>query len=113
MAPPVQRKALGQITGIGYAYPAPRGAHRLTGTRVPDVALKDGRLYEALRGGRFVVITPGTYEGPGVREGWLTVERWAGDCRTTVLVRPDGYVAWAAEGADAAGIEEAVARYLG
>ncbi len=60
-----------------------------------------------------MLITPRTYEGPGVREGWLTVERWAGDRRTTVLVRPDGYVAWAAEGADAAGIEEAVARYLG
>ncbi|MFE9687755.1 FAD-dependent monooxygenase [Streptomyces sp. NPDC006285] len=113
MTPPAQRKALGQITGIGYAYPAPRGAHRLTGTRVPDVTLKDGQLYEALRGGRFVVITSETYEGPGVREGWLTVEHWAGDRRTTVLVRPDGYVAWAAEDADAAGIKEAVARYLG
>ncbi|MBX9362286.1 FAD-dependent oxidoreductase, partial [Streptomyces sp. WAC04114] len=88
-------------------------AHPLTGTRAPDVALKDGRLYEALRGGRFVLVTAGTYEGPGVREGWLTVKRWASDRRTTVLVRPDGYVAWAAEAADAAGIEEAVARYAG
>lgn len=112
MAPPAQRKALGQITGIGYAYPAPRGAHRLTGTRVPDVALKNGRLYEALRGGRFVLITDGTYASPGGREGWLTVKRWASGRRTTVLVRPDGYVAWAAEAADAAAIEKALARQL-
>ncbi|MFF0886928.1 FAD-dependent monooxygenase [Streptomyces sp. NPDC003456] len=109
-APPLQRKALGQITGIGYTYPAPRGAHRLVGRRAPDVALRDGRLYEALRGGRFVLITPGKYDGPGAGEGWLTVERWASDRRTTVLVRPDGYVAWAAEAADAAEIEQALAR---
>ncbi|MFF4355836.1 FAD-dependent monooxygenase [Streptomyces sp. NPDC001604] len=110
---PARRRAVGQITGIGYRYPAPRGAHRLTGTRVPDVALKDGRLYEALRGGRFVLITPEAYEDQGTRKGRLTVERWASDRRTTVLVRPDGYVAWAADSADAARIEEAVARYLG
>ncbi|WP_019324389.1 FAD-dependent monooxygenase, partial [Streptomyces sp. TOR3209] len=112
LVPPVRRKVLGQLTGIGYAYPAPRGAHRLTGTRVPDVALRDGRLHEALRGGRFVLITPCAYEGPGARDGRLTVGRWAGDRRTTVLVRPDGYVAWAAERADTADIEEAVVRAL-
>ncbi|MFH9433222.1 FAD-dependent monooxygenase [Streptomyces rochei] len=112
LVPPVRRKALGQLTGIGYAYPAPRGAHRLTGTRVPDVALRDGRLHEALRGGRFVLITPCAYEGPGAHDGRLTVGRWAGDRRTTVLVRPDGYVAWAAERADTADIDEAVVRAL-
>lgn len=57
-----------------------------------------------------MLITDGTYEGPGVREGWLTVKRWASDRRTSVLVRPDGYVAWAAETADAAAIEQALAR---
>ncbi|CAL9280975.1 FAD-dependent monooxygenase [Streptomyces sp. SudanB91_2054] len=112
LVPPVRRRALGQLTGIGYAYPAPRGAHRLTGTRVPDVALRDGRLHEALRGGRFVLITPCAYDGPGAHDGRLTVGRWAGDRRTTVLVRPDGYVAWAAERADTADIEEAVVRAL-
>lgn len=112
VTPPARRKVLGRVTGIGYAYPAPRGAHRLTGTRVPDVSLKDGWLHEALRGGRFVLIAPGTHEGPVVREGRLTVKHRAGDRRTTVLVRPDGYVAWAAEDADVAEAEEAVARYL-
>nr|WP_107905432.1 FAD-dependent monooxygenase [Streptomyces chartreusis] len=105
IARPVRTKALAQISGIGYRYPAPRGAHRLVGTRIPDVALKSGRLYEALRGGRFVLITPETrYERD--HQDWLTVERWAGESRTTVLVRPDGYVAWAAEDADTAAIEK-------
>jgi len=110
---PARRKAAGQITGIGYAYGAPRGSHRLTGTRVPDVALEIGRLYEALRGGRFVLITPEAYDDGQGRKDRLTVERWAGDRRTTVLVRPDGYVAWAAESADPAAIEAAVAAHVG
>lgn len=112
-AKPAQRRALGQITGIGYRYPAPRGTHRLTGTRAPDVALAGGRLYEALRGGRFVLITPEAYEGQGAHKDRLAVERWASDRRTTVLVRPDGYVAWAADSTDATGIEEAVAQHIG
>ncbi|GGX13643.1 FAD-dependent monooxygenase [Streptomyces chartreusis] len=110
IARPVRTKALAQISGIGYRYPAPRGAHRLVGTRVPDVALESGRLYEALRGGRFVLIAPRALPEPyGIRAGredLPAVERWAGGSRTTVLVRPDGYVAWAAEDADAAAIEK-------
>ncbi|NUQ98851.1 MAG: FAD-dependent oxidoreductase, partial [Streptomyces sp.] len=110
---PARRRAVGQITGIGYRYPAPRGAHRLTGTRVPDVALKGGRLYEALRGGRFVLITPEAYEDQGARKDRLAVEHWASDRRTALLVRPDGYVAWAADSADAQAIEEELAAHVG
>ena len=117
VARPVQRKALGQVSGIGYRYPAPRGAHRLTGTRVPDVALTGGRLYEALRGGRFVLITPEVtseaYDGQGTRKDRLTVAHWASDRRTTVLVRPDGYVAWAADAADPARVEAALVAHVG
>ncbi|MFI6354957.1 FAD-dependent monooxygenase [Streptomyces sp. NPDC050743] len=111
---PARRKVAGQVTGVGYRYPAPRGAHRLTGTRVPDVALAGGdRLYEALRGGRFVLITPEPYEaGPG-RADRLTVAHWASGRRTTVLVRPDGYAAWAADSAGAADTEAAVAAHVG
>ncbi|WP_030609801.1 FAD-dependent monooxygenase [Streptomyces fulvoviolaceus] len=111
---PARRRMIGQVTGIGFRYGAPRGAHRLTGTRVPDVALADdGRLYEALRGGRFVLITPEAYDDQGAHKDRLTVERWAGDRRTTVLVRPDGYVAWAADSADVGAIEAALAAHVG
>ncbi|MEN3361755.1 MAG: hypothetical protein V7637_5737, partial [Mycobacteriales bacterium] len=49
--PPIAHKAAGVISGIGIDYPgAPRAA---------DVPLKDsGRLYEALRDGKFVLLTP-------------------------------------------------------
>ncbi|MEU4042620.1 FAD-dependent monooxygenase [Streptomyces antibioticus] len=115
VAAPARRRAVGQITGIGFRYPAPRGAHRLTGTRVPDVALAGGgRLHEALRGGKFVLITPGNHAGAGAdREGRLAVERWAGDRRTVLLVRPDGYVAWAADGADAKAVDAALSAHVG
>ncbi|WP_409000463.1 aromatic-ring hydroxylase C-terminal domain-containing protein [Streptomyces europaeiscabiei] len=90
-------------------------------TRVPDVRLTTGRLYESLREGRFVLITPRTalpawgIDSPS-RKGRLAVETWASDRRTTVLVRPDGYAAWAAdstEGADAATVEAALTAWLG
>ncbi|MFB7336585.1 FAD-dependent oxidoreductase [Streptomyces adustus] len=111
---PARRKAIGQITGIGVRYPAPKGAHRLTGARVPDLALADGgRLYEALRGGRFVLVTPEAYEEPGARKDRLAVTHWAGGRRTALLVRPDGYVAWAADTADAAAIEAALTAHVG
>ncbi|WDV51712.1 FAD-dependent monooxygenase [Streptomyces coeruleorubidus] len=111
---PARRKALAQVTGIGYRYPAPRGSHRFTGRRVPDVALAgDARLHEAMRGGRFVLITPEPYRAGDGREDRLAVERWASDRRTTVLVRPDGYAAWAADVADTRAIEAAVAAHVG
>ncbi|MFI0541712.1 FAD-dependent monooxygenase [Streptomyces sp. WSLK1-3] len=113
---PARRRMLGRLTGIGYKYPAARSAHPLTGTRAPDVPLANGgRLYESLRGGRFVLITP----DPGACDCWaahkdrLAAEHWATSRRTTVLVRPDGYVAWAAEGANGQGIEVALAEHLG
>ncbi|WP_077801127.1 FAD-dependent monooxygenase [Streptomyces sp. JHA26] len=119
---PARRRAVGHLTGVGLRYPAPRGSHRLTGTRVPDVALAGGgRLYEALRGGRFVLIGPETgpgregeaYRAGAGREDRLAVEHWASGRRTTVLVRPDGYVAWAADAAGAAETEAAVAAHVG
>ena len=92
------------VSGIGIAYAAPRGEHRLAGRRAPDVRLSPGkagetRLYETLRGGRFVLLTPA---GADAAIG----HRWAGRVdRATpadatlpmMLVRPDGYVAWATD----------------
>ncbi|MEU6989591.1 FAD-dependent monooxygenase [Streptomyces sp. NPDC046465] len=104
-APAARTKALGQITGVGITYPAPKGAHRLVGRRAPDVALKEGRLYGALRAGRFVLVTPA---GEERATGRAVPAHWASDRRTTLLVRPDGYVAWAAEGAHAGAVAAAL-----
>ncbi|WP_406011444.1 FAD-dependent monooxygenase [Streptomyces sp. NBC_00637] len=113
---PARRRAVGQLTGIGYRYPAPRGAHRLIGARVPDVALADGgRLYEKLRGGRFVLIAPAAYGGrdTAAHQDRLAVVHWASDRRTALLVRPDGYAAWASDTAEPAAVEAALATHVG
>ncbi|MFE1955947.1 FAD-dependent monooxygenase [Streptomyces sp. NPDC059524] len=99
---PARNKVIGNVTGLGFRYAAPKGAHRLTGTRVPDVLLGDGvRLYEALRGGEFVLILP---RGTAYEDARVKVAHWASERRTALLVRPDGYVAWAGELAENRGV---------
>lgn len=116
----VSRRFAGTVSGIDIVYPAPRGAHPLTGKRAPDVDLTDvgpepgpARLYEALRAGRFVLVTrAGGAAGP-LPAGWdadIDVATSAGAAATGMLVRPDGYVAWATDGADPAGELAEVAR---
>jgi 2-polyprenyl-6-methoxyphenol hydroxylase-like FAD-dependent oxidoreductase len=94
--PAVRRKVTGRISAIGFRYPAPDGAHPLVGTRMPDVDLADGsRVYEHLRGGRFVAVGDAAPEGWGDR---VRVVAPAEPTGRTVLVRPDGYVAAVVEG---------------
>ncbi|MFJ5099189.1 FAD-dependent monooxygenase [Streptomyces sp. NPDC088557] len=97
---PVSSRAMGMISGIAIAYRPPAGTTRPVGRRAPDVRLREGRLYELLRAGEFVLIAP---EGaspalpPGapvsperlVRATWRDPGK-----RDAVLVRPDGYVGW-------------------
>jgi len=99
---PVARRATRTVSGIGIGYPAPRGAHPLVGHRAADTLLVGygqpaDRLYEVLRAGTFVLLAP--------REAATTAQPWADRVRVATpadpeapvtLVRPDGYVAWAA-----------------
>ena len=104
--PAVGDRVRRQLTGVGIAYGRPRGAHRLVGTRAADVAAADGtRLYEALRPGRFVLVgAPGSVPA---RPGVIRLE--VPGAGTPMLVRPDGYVAWAGHTAD--GLDAALARW--
>ncbi|MFF3890314.1 FAD-dependent monooxygenase [Streptomyces sp. NPDC001914] len=98
--PRVSRRLAQAISGIDIAYAAPAGAHPLAGKRAPDLPLTDGRrLYEALRGRRFVLAIPADTEvHPTLVAGWGTdveIVSPKGLTKTTVLVRPDAYIAWA------------------
>ncbi|GAB4085799.1 FAD-dependent monooxygenase [Myceligenerans cantabricum] len=112
--PPARYRMMGMVSGIGIRYGRPPGAHRLVGGRAPDVPLaaQDGgttRLYAALRSGGFVLVQgddgPGAGAAPAGPPAGSQYASWAeaavvgrrtdGDA-TTMLVRPDGYIAWAA-----------------
>lgn len=131
---PVISRGARTISGIGISYPAARGAHPLAGHRVPDLRLaadapgRPARLYEALREGKFVLITtderaPGApFSGlePAVTEPWSDRLVHAapadphGKLRSTVLlVRPDGYTAWAAADPSRAELRTALTQWLG
>jgi hypothetical protein len=96
--PPLADRVAGTLSGIGLRYPAPRGADAAVGTRVPDLPLACGTLFEALRGGRFVLVgadaerldLPAQVDAaiPARPQGRL------------LLVRPDGYLGWAGSAAE-------------
>jgi 2-polyprenyl-6-methoxyphenol hydroxylase-like FAD-dependent oxidoreductase len=109
------------LSGLSISYPAPRGAHPLTGKRVADLPLADGRrLYEALRGGRFLLAaSPGALlaeatSGYDDRVETVGVARPSG---TVALIRPDAYIAWAGSHATAddrpPDVRGALARWCG
>ncbi|WP_035767896.1 FAD-dependent monooxygenase [Arthrobacter castelli] len=120
----VQPQAAAAVSGIAISYPAAAGEHRLVGHRAPDLPLVQSgqgprRLYEALRPGKFVLLSH--HRLPGLPEFWrdrvisVTVEDTVP--ANAVLVRPDGYVAWASNEADPraleVGVHEALAHWDG
>jgi 2-polyprenyl-6-methoxyphenol hydroxylase-like FAD-dependent oxidoreductase len=117
--PVVVHRLAGQVTGIGIAYGRPAGAHPLVGRRVGDVQLAieggntAGRLYEALRAGRFVLLGRSAEDAALAEAGdWKDDVDYAVSVNAPaalVLVRPDGYAAWASDEPDAA-VRAAAAR---
>lgn len=96
-----RRMLLGRLSGIGISYPRPRGAHRLTGQRMPDVDCSGGRLYELMRSGGFVLATRDRHLHLARADVTVAVHTDPA-LPEVVLVRPDGYVAWAGAAANAA-----------
>jgi len=108
--PPVARRAALTVSGIGTSYPRPRGGHPLVGHRAGDAELADGRrLAEVLRSGGFVLLAPRQVDIVDDRR--LRVVTPLDRGLPTQLVRPDGYVAWAADRATPAQVRDAVAEW--
>jgi 2-polyprenyl-6-methoxyphenol hydroxylase-like FAD-dependent oxidoreductase len=94
----VNRYLIEKITAIGVRYDFGEG-HELLGRRLRDVALKRGRLYGLMHGGRGLLLD---------QTGRLSVAGWADRVDhvvdvseeldvPAVLLRPDGHVAWVGE----------------
>ncbi|MEU8465520.1 FAD-dependent monooxygenase [Streptomyces sp. NPDC029003] len=125
----------GMLTALDIRYPVD-GDHRLAGRRVPDADLKtpggDTRVHELLHAGRAVLLDLGG-GGAGVADavrGWadrvdLVGARSEDDfwpvpavgevpAPAALLIRPDGHVAWAADGAgDLSGLRAALTTWCG
>ncbi|MCU7820413.1 rifampin monooxygenase [Kitasatospora sp. DSM 101779] len=100
----VNRYVTGMITAVGVRYDFGEG-HELLGRRMRDVALKRGRLYGLMHGGRGLLVD---------RTGLLSVAGWADRVDhvvddgpelealevPAVLLRPDGHVAWVGDDQD-------------
>jgi bifunctional hydroxylase/dehydrase len=127
--PAVARHLSGMVSGLDIRYDVGVSGHPLLGARIPDrpLDLHDGgheqlaRLLHAARG----VIVSADVSGETIRctAGWsdrVDVARVAsfpagaedgGAATESVLIRPDGYVAWAAPGGGP--LPEALRRWFG
>ncbi|MDH6198014.1 hypothetical protein M2272_004673 [Mycobacterium frederiksbergense] len=102
--PRTRRFLADRLSGIGIAYPRSRDEDRLVGRRMADVNCGDSRLYELLRAGKFVLVTADARSGLadaepvdiGDHDVIHAIDNHP-ELPDAVLVRPDGYVAWASE----------------
>lgn len=116
------------ISGVGIRYGEPDPQlHPLVGTFAPDVDLKTAtgatRPAELLRGGRGVLVDVADRSDlRAVAENWadrITVVTATATERSpgaeAILIRPDGYTAWAAQSRDddADGLRDALIRWFG
>jgi 2-polyprenyl-6-methoxyphenol hydroxylase-like FAD-dependent oxidoreductase len=93
--PRVRRLLVERLSGIGIAYPHERGDDWMVGRRMPDIVCEGNRVYELLRDGTFVLVTAAPVELD--RPDIVRAVDAHPELPDAVLVRPDGYVAWASE----------------
>jgi 2-polyprenyl-6-methoxyphenol hydroxylase-like FAD-dependent oxidoreductase len=110
-----------RISGLWQRYDLGHG-HELAGRSAPDLPLADGtRLAGHLHDGRGLLLDlAGDPELLALAQGWadrvlvVTVGGPEGRPLSALLVRPDGYVAWAAdEGAGLDGLQAALTTWFG
>lgn len=97
---PINQRMSRLVSGIGTTYAAPHRAHALVGRLARDMRLAStgdgpGRLYEALRSGHPVLLTRG--ELPSDWVGYVDAATPEARSQSAMLVRPDGYIAWACD----------------
>jgi hypothetical protein len=108
--PAIARQIAGSFSGVTLRYPRSSPQSRLVGTRATMVPLTHGHLTAQLRGPGFLLVRE---KGSAPAESGLNeVER--SDAGPALLVRPDGYIAWAGSttGGDA-GWRSALAEWTG
>ncbi|WP_410633052.1 FAD-dependent monooxygenase [Amycolatopsis sp. cmx-4-83] len=109
-----------KLSGVLHRYPLD-GEHDLTGRAAPDFAFADGtRLGEHLQDGKALLLD--LADNAGLRQaaaGWgdrvnvLAVKCDSEPALTGVLLRPDGFVAWASEDGGTAGLAAALRKWFG
>ncbi|MFJ4717487.1 FAD-dependent monooxygenase [Streptomyces sp. NPDC088785] len=120
----VRRHLAGMVTGLDIRHDVGGGDHPLLGRRLPerDLVVEGEKVssFSLLHAGRAVLLDLGGAALHETAAGWrehVDVVAAEFDCDTPVdgiLVRPDGYVAWAAAtGAGADGLTEALTRWFG
>lgn len=121
----VRRHLVGLVTGLDITYGAAPGDHPLLGRRLPDQELVVGdeksTTYALLHRGRPVLLD--LHDSAALRAaaaGWadrvdiVTATRADADApAASLLVRPDGYVAWVSTDGTPGGLEESLTTWFG
>lgn len=118
--PAINRHLAEELAGLATRYPAPEGGHPSIGQRMPNLALAGGgTLFERMRSGHFALLGLGGAALPPAAAGLRldVVQAAAPDPGLAsgaeiLLIRPDGYVAWAGAAADTAGRDAAIRHWL-
>ncbi|MEV0741818.1 FAD-dependent monooxygenase [Streptomyces sp. NPDC050549] len=121
----VRHHLVGLVTGLDITYGAAPGGHPLLGRRLPKQSLLVGdtktTTYELLQAGRPVLLD--MFDNAALRDaaaGWadrvdiVTARRpEEGAPAANLLVRPDGYVAWASPAGSVDGLTDSLAQWFG